>query len=142
MSISPHSATALPSYELACAQKRKGSAARMWFLHFAGFRKHDRVGNVVERELINHEAKFRRQFHEREGLMVVASVGCASGHDVCAASVSALPSVVLGRLTRLRGIPIQVLLGGLHRGSANFLFACQMVVFGEGVVEKLKNGEE
>lgn len=66
----PHGIVTLQSYMLASVKERKGSSVWVWTPDSSGERIYDRVGNVTQRELIDHEAKLGRQSHEWEGLMV------------------------------------------------------------------------
>lgn len=76
----PHGIVTLQSYMLASVKERKGSSVWVWTPDSSGGRIYDRVGNVTQRELVDHEAKLGRQSHELEGLMVEMSVGVISSH--------------------------------------------------------------
>lgn len=110
-----HSLMTLLSYVLAGLKNHKGSATRMWFLRSTGGREHDRVGDVVQRELVDHKAEFGRQSHELERLLIVRRVCSIGAHGVWVASVTVLRNNLLERLTSLRGVAVRVLVGGLHR---------------------------
>ena len=66
------------SYMFASVKERKSASAWVWLPSSLGGRRYDRVGDVTQCELIDHEARLRGQSHEWEELLVVRIIGSIS----------------------------------------------------------------
>lgn len=75
-----HSVIALFSYSLAGVDNGESTSIWLWSLRFTGGREQNRIGDVLQREIVDHEAKLGRQSHEWEGLLGVTVVGFISSH--------------------------------------------------------------